>query len=644
LLVPAAAAICEGMPPVTTPRPKKGLLSKLVPSGEGMVAHIGLGLAGVILAAVVASGWWMTTSQRSATLQARREEADLFATLLSQHSATLIARSELSDLRVLVAESAHRHGFDVTVSLPDGRVVASSNTAEIRAGALPEKWTEGQPVEPFTPSESSRRVDAYTTALVPKRGAIVVHVGSTVALPAWSSSEVSTGIACIGIGALGFAWVAYRALRRRVRVMSLVRDALYLAQDGVEAAPSTLGINSSFGPEAEAWNKLLADAEATRNKTGAERAADQLSTRRGREGGALHTAFDAMSDGLILVDDRAVVTFANGAAAVLLGIKRDELNGSDLTKHLADTELTKVIREISAGENRSRRTIEVKTKASGQGETDALARIGPAGVNGYTTLRFNVRPVRKEDNAAAMIVIEDVTQQRVADESRNAFVAAATHELRTPLTNIRLYVDSLLEPGEIDAVERGKALNVISGETKRLERLIQDMLSVSEIEAGSMKLRRSDVRLDDLLEEIRADFDAQAKSKEIKLEYALPPKLPVLQGDRDKITLALHNLIGNALKYTPAGGQVGVRVETSAAQLLVEVTDNGIGIKPEETELIFEKFYRARDKRLSVITGTGLGLPIARQVARLHGGDITCRSQIDKGSVFTLTLPLGAAA
>jgi two-component system sensor histidine kinase VicK len=116
-----------------------------------------------------------------------------------------------------------------------------------------------------------------------------------------------------------------------------------------------------------------------------------------------------------------------------------------------------------------------------------------------------------------------------------------------------------------------------------------------------------------------------------------------VKGDRDKILLALHNLVGNALKYTPHGGKVAVNVNTTGKNLIVEVQDSGIGISPEDAEKIFERFYRARDPRVGKITGTGLGLTIAREVVRLHGGDITVDSQINQGSTFTMTIPVVVA-
>lgn len=242
-----------------------------------------------------------------------------------------------------------------------------------------------------------------------------------------------------------------------------------------------------------------------------------------------------------------------------------------------------------------------------------------------------------------MILIEDVTQQRVADAARNVFVAQASHELRTPLTNIRLYVEQLLD-GEPTPDDRAQAINVISQESRRLERIVSDMLSVAEIEAGQLRIVEDDVRLDALFADLEADYRAQAEDKNLDLRFDLPPKLPVIQGDRDKIALALHNLIGNALKYTPAGGTVRVIVADDEQNLTVDVVDTGIGISPEDAERVFDKFYRAKDRRVAELTGTGLGLALAREVIRLHGGEVTVQSELDKGSTFTLSIPIHARA
>jgi len=239
-----------------------------------------------------------------------------------------------------------------------------------------------------------------------------------------------------------------------------------------------------------------------------------------------------------------------------------------------------------------------------------------------------------------MIVVEDITQQRVAEKARNAFLAQATHELRTPLTNIRMYAEMALEEGKDDPTVQAECLNVINQETFRLNRVVEDILCVSEIEAGTLTLKEDDVRMDELLSALEVGYAAQAQEKQIELVFDLPPKLPVLRGDKDKVAVALHNLVGNALKYTPASGKVRVTVATDDGRLVVEVSDTGIGIGPEDFERIFERFYRADDQRVTDATGSGLGLAIARDVIRLHGGDITVESEPDKGSTFTMVLPM----
>jgi two-component system sensor histidine kinase VicK len=187
-----------------------------------------------------------------------------------------------------------------------------------------------------------------------------------------------------------------------------------------------------------------------------------------------------------------------------------------------------------------------------------------------------------------------------------------------------------------------EAFNVLNREARRLERMVSEMLSVAEIEAGSMRLSNDDVKLDRVFSELETDFKPFAAEKQINLTFALPPKLPDFFADRDRLTLAIHNLVGNAIKYTPAGGSVTVTLSGDGGKLNIDVTDTGIGITQAELAPIFDRFYRAKDPRVANITGSGLGLALAREVARLHGGDVTVQSELNKGSTFTLSVPLTA--
>jgi PAS domain S-box-containing protein len=384
--------------------------------------------------------------------------------------------------------------------------------------------------------------------------------------------------------------------------------------------PEELTLAEDNLPQARNWNLLIEQFQHLREGKLLERAEDQLDRRQsGRN--ELEGVCDAISEGLMLISEQMRIRYVNGAAAVYLNAERDELTGASLADYVHESEVIEAVEAIAAGKGSPRMGIEMP-----RADSDGL-------------LRFGVRPVRREDSAAAMIVIEDITQEKVATESRNSFLAQATHELRAPLTNIRLYVETAIDEGEDDKALRGKCLNVINEEAMRLERVVADILSVSEIEAGTFAIRQDDVPVEKMLTELQGHYQAQAEEKQIELRFDLAPRLPVGQGDYDKIMLAMHNLLSNALKYTPAGGQITVRADAEGDQFLMEVSDTGIGMKQEDAERIFEKFYRARDERVSEITGTGLGLSLAREVIRLHGGDISVDSQVDQGSTFRLSLP-----
>ncbi len=591
-----------------------------VPRGERAVLAPGLAVMGVVVGVLVATTWWAVHTSREHAEGVRRTQVDVASRLMAQSAESMLTGTELTALRRMVAEAAAEYDLRrCRIVLGDGTILADAEPGRI-APVIPEQWpAPGAPeiVEPVP-----GRVDRVIPLMVRGRGQALLEVSADVTYPAWTAWEAQ---AAVGVGGFAGVLLTYRTMRRRWRGLGAIADALRWEATG-QSAPGSLEVSERFGPEAGAWNAIVRERDALRAK-----AAMQSDTRVSevRPGGMtdLGAAMDALWHGVLVVDADGVVRAANGAAGVLLGSTREALIGAGAAEVLVEPEFAGVLHEVLDDGTRARASAEC-ARSSSSGER--------------TVLRVTVRRLRREDGAAAAVVIEDVTQQRVADESRNAFVAQATHELRTPLTNIRLYAETLVEEGDADAKVRSKCLNVITAEARRLERIVGDMLRVSEMEAGALTLHLDDVRLDALFEELEADFRAQAEDKEIVLSFELPPKLPVIHGDRDKIVLALHNLVGNALKYTPAGGTVLVRVEAEP-DLRVHVIDNGIGIKPEEQDMVFERFYRAKDKRIAGIAGSGLGLALARQVARMHGGDITVESGVGKGSTFTLTVPLAQA-
>ncbi len=600
---------------------------RLLVRGESMVASTGLALAAILLLAMGAAGWWTLVSQRAALRAERESSLNAIGDLLAQSAERLLAAGDVSGVRTLVANTALEKNLTTCrLVLAGGHVVADADPKNLTdpTGHMPE--VSGAGGVPAIQASEGDVVSVQIPLSVRGTSDGAIELSASVGSP-WSASwKTQTGICVIGVTSLIALLLVYRRMRARLHGLGAIREALIAMSTG-ESTHAALTVNGAFGPEAQAWNGLLGEREKLRQELMSSRSLDSTQSRRDGKGD-LTQACDALWQGLVLVDDQLKVKYVNGAAAVFLRSKREAVATGVITDFVKDAKVLELIRSVVGGTIKTRVTLEVKRpEAEGGG-----------------VLRFSVRPVRRDDTAAAIVMIEDVTQQRIADEARNSFVAHATHELRTPLTNIRLYVEQAVEDGENDPTLRATCLNVINQETRRLERIVGDMLSVAEIEAGSLQLRRGDVSLEAIFQDLKVDFEATAEQKRLTLRFEMPPKFPQVDGDRDKIVLALHNLIGNAIKYTPEGGSVIVKVDTVDDKLVVEVADTGYGVAEDESELIFEKFYRSKDRRITSITGTGLGLALAREVIRMHGGDISLRSKLDQGSTFTLSLPARAAA
>ncbi|MDY7107432.1 MAG: ATP-binding protein [Planctomycetota bacterium] len=593
---------------------------------ESIIATWGLALAAILLLAIGASAWWAGRAYRVSSLTARENHVDAVGGLLQQSGEMLLASDDLSGFRRLVSEVHRTNDLAVCrVRLPDGGIVADGDPSRIEVARLPEQWGRlTEAAHEAGAGASGSRVRSYRLR-VPGRGELRLELagGGPPSHPAYL--VMVTGIGFIGAMALAGVLVMYRRLRARLKGLGAIRDAL-LAWEGGETARAALTVSPALGAEASAWNALLEALFGARESVLKEHAAELLESKSTQETG-LAAAFDALWDGILFVNDNMEIEWANGAAAVMLQCSREDLEAGGARDRLPAS-AAEAIEGALTSASVTRPTVEVD-----------MGGDGDSGV-----LRFSVRPIRRDDRTQALVVIEDISQQRIAGDAQRAFLDQVAHELRTPLTNIRLSVDMVIESEGTDAAVLARNLDVINAEARRLEGIVGDMLSVAEIEAGSLQLRVDDVDLVALLRNLEREYQTQAAEREISLQFNLAPKLPTLQADREKLTLVLHNLLGNALKYTTNGGTVHVVVNADQAQVVIEVRDTGIGISEEDADRIFDRFYRANDERLSSITGSGLGLTLARDVIRLHGGDITVESALNEGSVFTATLPMRAAA
>ena len=240
---------------------------------------------------------------------------------------------------------------------------------------------------------------------------------------------------------------------------------------------------------------------------------------------------------------------------------------------------------------------------------------------------------------------------RKLNEMKDDFISIVSHELRTPLTSIKYFAEVMMERGgSIDASRQQKYLRVINEETDRLTRLINDLLDLQKISAGKFKWQREEIRMDRIIATTLQTFSGAAAARNVRLLRHVDPGLPVVLGDGDKIVQLIANLLSNAIKFTRSGSKVTVSAERGGdpalvtdprfrAYVKVAVSDEGLGIAPENLERIFEKFQQVEDHFTRSQGGTGLGLSICKEIVLHHGGRIWAKSTVDVVSTFSFTIP-----
>jgi signal transduction histidine kinase len=227
------------------------------------------------------------------------------------------------------------------------------------------------------------------------------------------------------------------------------------------------------------------------------------------------------------------------------------------------------------------------------------------------------------------------------DRMKDDFVSTVSHELRTPLTSIRAFSEILLENPELETAERERFLSIIIKESERLTRLINQVLDLAKIESGRAEWHVAAVDLREVIRDAGETTASLFQERGVRLDLDLPPDVPPVMADEDRLTQVVINLLSNAVKFCPAEeGRVAVALHREGEALRVDVCDNGPGVKPADRELIFEKFRQAGDNMTGKPQGTGLGLPISRQIITHLGGRLWVTGAPGGGAMFSFTLPL----
>ena len=332
---------------------------------------------------------------------------------------------------------------------------------------------------------------------------------------------------------------------------------------------------------------------------------------------------EGLSEGVIAVDAHGRMLLANSTAGLLLGGQADGWVGQNIYEAVRHHDVHELVRQVLAEGRPAAKEIEL---------FHPLARC----------LRVHGVPCQPGRPASgelsAVLVIQDITEHVRYERLRREFVANVSHELKSPLTSIRGLTETLLDGALDDAASRRRFVQLIDEDAKRLTRLIDDLLALSQIESQAVPLRRVPVELRPLVESVVASLQAPLQQRRVAVDLELPDGLTV-SADPDRLRQVLVNLLDNAVKYNREGGRITVSAAPSGAGLTVTVRDTGIGIPAEDLPRIFERFYRVDKARSREQGGTGLGLSIVKHIIDAHGGTVGVDSRASHGSAFSFTLP-----
>lgn len=335
----------------------------------------------------------------------------------------------------------------------------------------------------------------------------------------------------------------------------------------------------------------------------------------------------SMAEGVIMVNKKGEVILMNPAAEKMLGINKSEKLGKSILDDLKDEHLVSLTQEQDISGKKEKEIVV-------QSRNDQTQKV----------LRASNAIIESEDGKTVgfVSVLSDVTKQKELDSLKNTFLTNISHDLRTPLTCIQGSLALLCDKTISHLTPDQERIAMIAlNNSKRLTRLINDLLDLSKLEAKKFTIKPSLFRIDQLIRAIAEEFGAWGKSKDIAVLAEAPNALEI-EGDQDRIGQVLNNLVGNAMKFTPNGGKVIIEGKLSASPERIEigVRDSGPGISKKDFKKLFEKFEQLDTPTLQGVSGTGLGLAIAKEIVELHKGRIWVESEEGKGSRFAFELPV----
>ncbi len=418
--------------------------------------------------------------------------------------------------------------------------------------------------------------------------------------------------------------LAHRQMRHACRVLaSKVQTSLSTGEMLANADPA-------LQPLVRANNSLLLSAgnrvsEANRKVRELEIQLKVVQLEREHAESILHS----ISDAVLVTDPWDELVLANESAARALDFQIADSLRKPLDQMLRDQKLIGMIRETRASKSTGgRRVVEHRTHINGAERTYKITLSCLAG--------------DAQAGSGVVAVMHDITHEAEVAQMKNDFVSHVSHELRTPLASIKAYVEMLIDGETDDEKQKAEFYDVIQNEANRLGRLIDNILDISRIESGVVKINKQPLSVPLVVKEAVEIIAPQASGKRITLKENICPAIYQCDADRDMIHRAVLNLLSNAVKYTPEGGTLSVvaEVDETEKRITVKISDTGVGIPPKDLPYVFDKFYRVEANN-RMAKGTGLGLSLVKHIVEgVHHGRVSVESTVGVGSTFKIELPL----
>ncbi|MGC1105277.1 MAG: ATP-binding protein [Candidatus Acidiferrales bacterium] len=383
----------------------------------------------------------------------------------------------------------------------------------------------------------------------------------------------------------------------------------------------------------ESGNDELGELAAALNNTAARLSAtiQSLTEERNRSAAILRS----MAEGVAVVDAQSRVAFCNEAFAKIWNVDVRDAQGRTAVEVIRQPEVLELILKALA----TNQTLVGEISFGGARPRSFSATVAP--ITPFETPEASTGSYPSTTPRGVVIVLHEITELRHLEQVRKDFVANVSHELRTPLTAIQGFAETLLTGALEDKTNNRRFVEIIANHASRLARLSDDLLRLSQIEAGKMNADFQAVDLKLLIDSaVEAAHTAAAQKRLAITPPDLPSNLPHVRGDANLLRDVLRNLLDNAIQYTPAGGRVEVTATVDDGFAVITVSDTGIGIPLSDQPRIFERFYRVDAARSREVGGTGLGLSIAKHIVEAHGGRIWVESAVGSGSTFHFSVPV----